>query len=44
MKLAEVHAAESGLLADMDLVAAALYGRATEPLPQREPAMAGVTS
>ncbi|HET9782240.1 MAG TPA: acyl-CoA dehydrogenase family protein [Candidatus Dormibacteraeota bacterium] len=44
MTLADVHAAQAGLLVDMDLVAGALYGRATETAPQREPAMAGVAS
>jgi len=42
MQLAQVHAAQSGLLADMDLVADALYGRSTVAAAQPVPAMAGV--
>ncbi|HYL09062.1 MAG TPA: acyl-CoA dehydrogenase family protein [Candidatus Udaeobacter sp.] len=38
----DVYQVQSGLLADMDLVADALYGRAKEPAPAAVPAMAGV--
>ncbi|HET7338840.1 MAG TPA: acyl-CoA dehydrogenase family protein [Candidatus Dormibacteraeota bacterium] len=42
LKLSEVHAAQSGLIDDMDLVADALYGRVSEPVAAPVPAMAGV--